>query len=83
MVDLGPKSVDGVETGAATQAMQTQPDASYPAGRGSQEYRQTRIAPAAPPLPQDPPPTFFSSLATTPSLEKPSEPSDRPKPVVC
>jgi hypothetical protein len=36
---VGPKSVDGVETGAATQAMQSQPAASYPVGRGSQEYR--------------------------------------------
>lgn len=37
---VGPEGVDMVETGAATQAMQTQPDASCPAGRGSQEYRQ-------------------------------------------
>lgn len=37
---VGPEGVDTVETGAATQAMQTQPDASCPAGRGSQEYRQ-------------------------------------------
>lgn len=71
MVDLGPKSVDGVETGAATQAMQTQPDASYPAGRGSQEYRQARIAPAAPPLPQDPPTPSLAAWQQPPHLKNP------------